>query len=104
MKHYDAIVIGSGQGGTPLSKKLAQQGLKTAIIERKLIGGTCINYGCTATKTMIASARMMHLTKKSESFGVNIKDAEINFKKVIQRKNKMVKDFRHGAEEGLRQS
>lgn len=104
MKHYDAIVIGAGQGGTPLSKKLANKGLKTAIIERQFVGGTCINYGCTATKTMISSARMMHLAKKSESFGVSIKHAEINFKKIIKRKNKIVEDFRKSAEDGLRKT
>ena len=101
MKHYDAIVIGSGQGGTPLAKKLAKQGLRTAIVERRFIGGTCINDGCTPTKTMVASARIMHLAKQSETLGVTIKDAQLNFKKVINRKNKIVKDFRSGAEKGL---
>jgi dihydrolipoamide dehydrogenase len=104
MKHYDAIVIGSGQGGVPLAKKIAKQGLKTAIIERKFIGGTCINDGCTPTKTMVASARMVHLAKNSEALGVNIKDAKLNFKKVMQRKNKIVHDFRNGTEDGLRKT
>lgn len=104
MKHYDAIVIGSGQGGTPLSKKLANKNLKTAIIERRFIGGTCINDGCTPTKTMVASARMMHLAGKSKSLGVMIKDAQLNFKKVIQRKNKIVEDFRSSGEKGLRKT
>jgi pyruvate/2-oxoglutarate dehydrogenase complex dihydrolipoamide dehydrogenase (E3) component len=67
MKHYDAIVIGSGQGGTPLAKKLAGKNLKTGIIERRFIGGTCINDGCTPTKTMVASARLMHLIGRSEN-------------------------------------
>ncbi len=104
MKHYDAIVIGSGQGGTPLAKKLAKQGLKTAIIERRFIGGTCINDGCTPTKTMVASARMMHLAKNSKELGVDIEEAKINFKKVIERKNKIVHEFRNGSEEGLRKT
>ena len=104
MKHYDAIVIGSGQGGTPLAKKLAKRGLQTAIIERRFIGGTCINDGCTPTKTMVASARMMHLAKKSKMLGINIKNAELNFKKVIRRKNKIVEDFRNGGEEGLQKT
>lgn len=101
MKHYDAIVIGSGQGGTPLAKKLAGKGLQTAIIERRFIGGTCINDGCTPTKTMVASARMMHLAKKSNELGVIIKDAKLNFKKVIKRKNKIVEQFRNSGERGL---
>jgi len=104
MKHYNAIVIGSGQGGTPLAKKLAKQGLKTAIIERRFIGGTCINDGCTPTKTMVASARMMHLAKKSKELGINIKEAQLNFKKVIRRKNKIVENFRNGGEDGLRKT
>jgi dihydrolipoamide dehydrogenase len=104
MKQYDAIVIGSGQAGGPLAKKLALQGLKTAIIERRFIGGTCINDGCTPTKTMVASARMMHLAKNSESLGVTIKDPQLNFKKVIERKNKIVEDFRNGGERGLRKA
>ena len=58
MDHYDAIVIGSGQGGTPLSIALAEAGRKTALVESEHVGGTCINVGCTPTKTMVASARI----------------------------------------------
>ncbi len=104
MKHYDAIVIGSGQGGTPLAKKLANRGLQTAIIERRFIGGTCINDGCTPTKAMVASARMMHLAKKSKALGINIKSAELNFKKVIRRKNKIVEEFRNSSKERLQKT
>ncbi|MBV9961005.1 MAG: mercuric reductase, partial [Parafilimonas sp.] len=104
MKHYDAIVIGSGQGGTPLAKKLAKKGLKTAIIEKRFIGGTCINDGCTPTKTMIASARRMHLAKTSEPLGVSVKDVRLDFKKVIERKNQIVQDFRNSGEKGLRKT
>jgi pyruvate/2-oxoglutarate dehydrogenase complex dihydrolipoamide dehydrogenase (E3) component len=66
MKHYDAIIIGSGQAGVPLAKKLAKKGLKTAIIEKKFVGGTCINVGCTPTKSMVASARVMHLAQTAK--------------------------------------
>ena len=59
--HFDAIVIGSGQGGNPLAEALAGAGRKTAVIERKHIGGTCVNEGCTPTKTMVASARVAYL-------------------------------------------
>jgi len=104
MKHYDAIVIGSGQGGTPLAKKLAGKNLKTGIIERRFIGGTCINDGCTPTKTMVASARLIHLIGRSETLGVTTNGVSLNFKKVIERKNKIVEDFRKGAEEGLRKT
>jgi dihydrolipoamide dehydrogenase len=101
MKHYDAIVIGSGQGGTPLAKKLAGKGLKTAIIEQRWVGGTCINDGCTPTKAMIVSARIMRLAKSSNAFGVNIQNAALDFKAVMDRKQKIVESFRQGAENGL---
>ncbi|HET9100338.1 MAG TPA: FAD-dependent oxidoreductase, partial [Acidobacteriaceae bacterium] len=55
--HYDGIIIGSGQGGNPLAKALASAGWRVALIERKYVGGSCLNYGCTPTKTMVASAR-----------------------------------------------
>ncbi len=57
-QHYDAVVIGSGQGGSPLARALAGSGRKTALVEREHVGGTCINWGCTPTKTMIASAKV----------------------------------------------
>jgi pyruvate/2-oxoglutarate dehydrogenase complex dihydrolipoamide dehydrogenase (E3) component len=62
---YDAIVIGTGQGGGPLSTALAGAGMRTAIVERSYVGGTCINYGCTPTKTMVASARVAYKTDRS---------------------------------------
>lgn len=68
MEHFDAIIIGSGQGGTPLSKKLAKKGWKTALIETKDVGGSCINVGCTPTKAMIALGSF-HFAK---SFFINI--------------------------------
>ena len=101
MKHYDAIIIGAGQGGVPLAKKLGKKGLKTAIIERKFIGGTCINEGCTPTKAMIASARIMHLAQTAGEVGINVKNVSINMKAVIDRKNKIVSQFRNSAEKGL---
>jgi len=70
MKIYDAIIIGSGQGGTPLAKKLAKAGWKTALIEKAYAGGTCVNVGCTPTKTMIASAKAIHTIKRAEEWGL----------------------------------
>ncbi|MGC2400854.1 MAG: FAD-dependent oxidoreductase, partial [Acidobacteriaceae bacterium] len=61
---FDAIVIGSGQGGNPLAHALTEAGKKTAMIERKDVGGTCINRGCTPTKTMVASARVAYLARR----------------------------------------
>ena len=70
MTHYDAIVIGAGQWGGPLSSALARAGLKTALIEREHVGGTCINEGCTPTKTMVASARVAYLARRAADYGV----------------------------------
>ncbi len=101
MEKYDAIIIGAGQAGVPLAKKIANKGLKTAIIESKLIGGTCINYGCTPTKAMVASARAMHVASTADELGVTVKNVSINFKAVISRKNKIVKQSRSGTENAL---
>ena len=69
-RHYDAIVIGAGQGGGPLASALARAGRRTAIIEREHVGGTCINEGCTPTKTMVASARVAYLARRGADYGV----------------------------------
>ena len=69
-QRYDAIVIGSGQAGTPLAKAMAGAGRKTALIEREHVGGTCINEGCTPTKTMVASARAAYLARRGGDYGV----------------------------------
>ena len=65
---YDAIIVGAGQAGSPLSIALAQAGWKTALIEREHVGGTCINEGCTPTKTMVASARVAYLARRSADY------------------------------------
>lgn len=93
---YDAVVIGSGQGGTPLSLYLADQGLETALIERKHVGGTCVNEGCTPTKTMIASARVAHLVGRAEDYGVNTGKTEVELSGVRKRKRNIVESFRKG--------
>src|SRR5258708_39427805 len=69
--HYDAIVIGAGQSGGPLSTALARAGWKTALIEREHVGGTCVNEGCTPTKTMVASARVAYLARRGADYGVH---------------------------------
>lgn len=101
MKEFDAIVIGAGQAGIPLAKKLAKAGWKTALIEKRVVGGTCINDGCTPTKAMVASARMAYLAGKSHVLGVEIPSFEINFKTVMARKAAIVKQFREGSEAGI---
>jgi pyruvate/2-oxoglutarate dehydrogenase complex dihydrolipoamide dehydrogenase (E3) component len=101
MKHYDAIIIGSGQGGTPLAKKLASQGWKTALIEKKDVGGTCVNVGCTPTKTMIASAKAAYAVMHANKFGVETTGYEINMQAIINRKNKVVESFRRGSQKSV---
>src|ERR1700712_4174243 len=101
MQKYDAIVIGSGQGGTPLAKKLAKAGFKTAIIEKRLVGGTCINDGCTPTKAMIASAKMADNIRRSKELGIHTGDFTVDLKKIISRKNNIVESFHGSAERGL---
>ena len=96
-EHYDAVVIGSGQGGTPLSLALARAGWKTAIVERNQIGGTCVNVGCTPTKTMVASARVAYLAKRSADYGVNSGPITVNMSAVRRRKQEIVESFRDGS-------
>jgi len=99
--HYDAIVIGSGQGGTPLSMALAKAGIRTALIERKHVGGTCVNEGCTPTKTMEASGRVAHLARRAADYGVHTGPISIDLEKVRQRKRDIVASFRGGNERSI---
>ena len=99
-QQYDAIIIGSGQAGTPLSTALAAAGMHTALIERKHVGGTCINEGCTPTKTMVASGRVAYLARRAADYGVNTGASEISIdlRKVRQRKRDIVDKFRNGSQ------
>ncbi|MBC7566495.1 MAG: mercuric reductase [Pedobacter sp.] len=101
MKHYDAIIIGAGQAGTPLAKKLALAGKKTAVIEKRIVGGTCINDGCTPTKAMIASAQAIHKARTAGDLGVKIVDIKVDFKKIKSRKDEIVKSFQASAQKGI---
>jgi pyruvate/2-oxoglutarate dehydrogenase complex dihydrolipoamide dehydrogenase (E3) component len=94
----DAIVIGSGQGGNPLCIALAQAGFRTALIERKFIGGTCVNFGCTPTKTMVASGRVAYLTRQGADYGIRTGDIRIDMSRVRQRKRDIVESFRTGSQ------
>ncbi|HST05880.1 MAG TPA: mercuric reductase [Chloroflexia bacterium] len=100
-EEYDAIVIGAGQSGGPLSSALAEAGMKTAVIESKLVGGTCINYGCTPTKTMVASARVAYMARRAGDYGVHTGRVTVNMEEVRRRKRRMVVDFRGGSEHRL---
>jgi pyruvate/2-oxoglutarate dehydrogenase complex dihydrolipoamide dehydrogenase (E3) component len=97
-QHYDAIVIGSGQGGTPLCEALAKAGLRTALIEKIHVGGTCINEGCTPTKTMVASGRVAYLARRGPDYGVHTGALRIAMERVRKRKRDIVTSFRSGSE------
>jgi pyruvate/2-oxoglutarate dehydrogenase complex dihydrolipoamide dehydrogenase (E3) component len=99
--HYQAIVIGSGQGGTPLCRSLAEAGLRTALVERSHIGGTCINEGCTPTKTMVASGRVAYLAGRGKDYGVSTSEVRIDMARVRQRKRDIVDSFRNGSQKRL---
>jgi pyruvate/2-oxoglutarate dehydrogenase complex dihydrolipoamide dehydrogenase (E3) component len=94
--HYQAIVIGSGQAGTPLSVALAEAGLRTALIEREHVGGTCVNEGCTPTKTVVASGRVAYLARRGADYGVHTGDIRIDMERVRRRKRDIVEKFRNG--------
>jgi pyruvate/2-oxoglutarate dehydrogenase complex dihydrolipoamide dehydrogenase (E3) component len=98
---YDAIVIGTGQGGKPLSIALANAGWKTAVIERLYVGGTCVNVGCTPTKTMVASARVAYLARRSADYGVHTSGVSVNMSEVRRRKQSIVDSFRDGGRRAI---
>ena len=95
---YDAIVIGAGQAGGPLATALARAGRKTALIEREHVGGTCINEGCTPTKTMVASGRVAYLARRAADYGVQVGPVTVDMVKVRQRKRDIVDSFRNGSQ------
>ncbi|CAM3935778.1 dihydrolipoamide dehydrogenase [Pedobacter westerhofensis] len=101
MKEFDAIIIGSGQAGTPLARKLAKAGWKTAIIEKRLVGGTCINDGCTPTKALVASAKLAFMAERSADLGIDIPAYKVDFKAVMARKAGIVKHSHDGSVSGL---
>ena len=102
-QHFDAVVIGTGQGGSPLAVRLAQSGRRTAVIERHLFGGTCVNVGCTPTKTYVASARAAHVVRTAARYGVMIGgDITIDMARVKARKDEVIGGSRTGIEKWLR--
>ncbi|MFP4091026.1 MAG: mercuric reductase [Cyclobacteriaceae bacterium] len=101
MKKYDAIIIGAGQGGSPLASTFAGKGKKTALIEKNAIGGTCINTGCTPTKALIASAAAAHQVRHAVKYGVHARSPEVNIQEVMNRKDEIVEMFREGSESSM---
>lgn len=102
MKKFDAIIIGSGQAGTPLAFKLASEGKKVAFIEKEHVGGTCLNVGCTPTKAYVASARRVWDAMHGKELGVDIPEGtKVNLEKVKERKDAMISKSVNGILEGL---
>jgi pyruvate/2-oxoglutarate dehydrogenase complex dihydrolipoamide dehydrogenase (E3) component len=101
LKNYDAIVIGAGQAGTPLCQALASAGMRTALVEKEHVGGTCVNAGCTPTKTMVASGRVAYLARRGADYGVNTGAIRIAMERVRKRKRDIVKLFRGGNEASI---
>src|SRR5580704_593166 len=102
MPNYDAIIIGTGQSGPALARRLVAAGRKVAIIERKLFGGTCVNTGCTPTKTLVASAYVAHVARRAADYGVRIEGSiDVDMKAVKARKDSVVTTFRDGLEQSL---
>ena len=102
--HYDAIIVGSGQAGNPLAVALSAKGRRTAMIERAAVGGTCVNYGCTPTKTMVASAEAAEMIRRAPEYGVKSGELSVDMAAVRERKRGMVKKWREGSENRLKQA
>ena len=95
---YEAIIIGSGQAGNPLWDSLTDRGWTVALIERAHLGGTCINYGCTPTKTMVASAQVAHYARNAARWGVHTGAVTVDLPRIVARKDAVVQEFRGGKE------
>jgi pyruvate/2-oxoglutarate dehydrogenase complex dihydrolipoamide dehydrogenase (E3) component len=93
---YDAIVIGSGQAGNPLSHRLADHGWTVALVEKSHLGGTCINTGCTPTKTMVHRAQVAHYARNAGRWGVHAGATKVDLAKIVEQKNQVVQRFRAG--------
>src|SRR5271170_3907981 len=104
IEQFDAIVIGAGQAAKPLAIALAKAGKRTAVIEAKHVGGTCVNEGCTPTKTMVASGRVAYLARRGGDFGVLTGPIAIDMQKIRERKRAIVKSFRERGERVLKET
>lgn len=100
-ERFDAIIVGAGQAGPPLAGRLTEAGQTVAVIERKLVGGTCVNYGCIPTKTLVASAHAAHLARRGAEYGVGTGEVSVDMTKVKARKDAIVSGDRDGVESWL---
>jgi pyruvate/2-oxoglutarate dehydrogenase complex dihydrolipoamide dehydrogenase (E3) component len=100
-RRFDAVIVGAGQAGPPLAGRLTAAGQTVAVVERKLVGGTCVNYGCIPTKTLVASAHAAHLARRGADYGIGTGEVAVDMVKVKARKDKVMLDDRHGVESWL---
>lgn len=98
---FDAVIVGAGQAGPPLAGRLTAAGQRVAVIERKLVGGTCVNYGCIPTKTLVASAHAAHVARRGAEFGIGTGEVTVDMAKVKSRKDEIMLGDRHGVESWL---
>lgn len=101
MKKFDAIVVGAGQSGPALAHVLGDMGQKVAVAEEKLVGGSCVNFGCTPTKTMIASARAIYMAGRGDEYGFSTGKLTVNFDRVMKRQRDIVTAMREGGQKKL---
>jgi len=99
---FDAIVVGAGQAGPAIAQRCSREGLRTAVIERGAVGGTCVNTGCIPTKALVGSARAVHLARRGEEFGFRSGRVHVDFARVMARKDAVVRQSREGVEQWLR--
>src|SRR5512133_3019059 len=100
--HADVLVVGAGQAGVPLATRLAASGRNVVLVERSRIGGTCVNYGCTPTKTMVASARAAHVARSAGRLGIHTGNVRVDFPDIVRRKEAIVARWRDGLDQRLR--
>jgi pyruvate/2-oxoglutarate dehydrogenase complex dihydrolipoamide dehydrogenase (E3) component len=98
---YDVLIVGGGQAGIPLAYKLAAEGKSVALAERKNLGGSCVNFGCTPTKAVIASARVAHQARRATEYGLEIPEVRVDFPAVLERAKEIVELKRGGLDKGL---
>src|SRR5436305_4062299 len=103
-EHYDVLIIGGGQAGIPLAHALAEKSKRVALAEEHHLGGSCVNFGCTPTKAVIASARVAHLARRAAEFGLKIPKVAVDFPAVLKRARRILLESRKGLRKGLAQT
>src|SRR5690606_41778171 len=101
MEVFDAIILGSGQAGNPLAKKFSERGKKVALVEVEKVGGSCINYGCTPTKTLVGIAKQVFQARKAENYGPTLKNDQPDYELVDRQIDKVVSESREGLKDSL---